>query len=139
MDKLSRNISNILGHDVKPCHWNFPSSRYSTWIYKSFTSIYVAWNAIKIYVNYMLFEFHKVIFINISTSFQYFPSCESKFDCNIWHLPWNWNIFFSSLWPLWVFPPMPFVNLQLLVLIHDIFFGMHLVLHAMHCVPTSPH
>jgi hypothetical protein len=70
--KLLKNISDILGHDVKLCDWNFPSSQYSTWIHMNSTSIYLAWYALEIPANFcILFEFNKVAFMNISTSFQY--------------------------------------------------------------------
>ncbi len=47
--KLSWNIFDILGHDVKPCDWNLPSSRYSACILMSFASIYVAQDPTKIH------------------------------------------------------------------------------------------
>jgi len=78
--KLSWNISNIPGHDVKPCGQNVLFSWYFTWIFISFTYIYVAWLATKIHVSWLLLEFHWVAFTNISASLRYY----SFVSINIW-------------------------------------------------------
>jgi hypothetical protein len=56
--KLSRNISDIFGHDVKLCDWNLSSSWYFVCILTSFIFIYVTWDAAKIHANCMLLKFH---------------------------------------------------------------------------------
>ncbi len=48
--KLLKNISNIMGHDVKPCDYNLPFSRYFVFIFTSFASIYVAWSMLPKYM-----------------------------------------------------------------------------------------
>jgi hypothetical protein len=68
LGKLSRNISNILGHDVKACDWNLPFSCF-TYILTNSASIYIAWDATKIHARFMWFEFHLVAFTNISQMF----------------------------------------------------------------------
>jgi hypothetical protein len=77
--KLSKNILNILGPDVKPCDWNISSSQCSLWIHISFISIYVIRNAPKIHASYILFEFYKLTFANVSTSFQWCSLMSIKF------------------------------------------------------------
>ncbi len=69
--KLLENIVNILGHDVKLCDWNLPSSWYSTYIFTSSTPISIARDVTKIHARCMWFEFCWLAFINTSTSFQY--------------------------------------------------------------------
>jgi hypothetical protein len=58
----------ILGHDVKLCDQNLPSSWYSTCILTSSTSIYVIQDATKIHASCMLLEFRWVAFTNASAS-----------------------------------------------------------------------
>jgi hypothetical protein len=78
--KLSWNISNILGHDVKPCGQNVLVSWYFVCIFINFTYICVAWNATKIHVSWLLLEFHWVAFTNFSASLRYY----SFVSINIW-------------------------------------------------------
>jgi hypothetical protein len=69
IDKLSRNISNILSHDVKSCDQNFPSSWYFACILTNSASIYVVQDVAKIHARWMWLEFHWVVFTNVSTFF----------------------------------------------------------------------
>ncbi len=78
--KLSRNISDILDHDVKPCGQNVLFSWYFACIFISFPYVRIAWNVAKIHVSWLLPEFHWVAFTNISTSFRYY----SFMSINIW-------------------------------------------------------
>jgi hypothetical protein len=85
--KLSRNISDILVHDVRPRGRIILLSWYSVCIFISFTYMCVVWNVAKIHVSWLLFEFHWVAFTNILITFQHLfdiiLSCPSTFDCNI--------------------------------------------------------
>ncbi len=67
--KLSRNILDILGHDVKPCDWNLPSSWHSACILMISTSNCVAWDVARIHARSMWFKFHLVAFRNVLASF----------------------------------------------------------------------
>jgi hypothetical protein len=78
--KLLGNILDILGHDVKSCDRNLPSSHYSTYIFTSSTSICVVQDVAKIHARCMWFEICLVTFTNVSTSFWYY-SCMS---INVW-------------------------------------------------------
>jgi hypothetical protein len=66
LGKLSKNISDILGHGVKPCDWNFPFSWYFVYILINSASIFVVRDVPKIHARFMWFEFHLVTFINVS-------------------------------------------------------------------------
>jgi hypothetical protein len=68
--KLLGNISNILGHDVKPYDQNIPFSWYSAWIFMSSPSICVVQDVAKIHPSYMLFEFRRLTFTNVLASFR---------------------------------------------------------------------
>jgi hypothetical protein len=70
--KLLINILNILGHDVKPCDQNLPSSQYFTCILMNSTSICIAQDVAKIYAFCMWFKFCLVAFKNALTSLQYY-------------------------------------------------------------------
>jgi hypothetical protein len=67
LGKLSWNILDILGHDVKPCDQNLPSSQYFSCFLTNFACICIVWNVAKIHARCMWFEFHLVAFTNVST------------------------------------------------------------------------
>ncbi len=95
LGKLSRNISNILGHDVKPCDWNLPFSRYSAYIFMNSTSTCVTQNALK----YMQDACGSNYVWSPSQMFQHLfdivLSYQSTFDGSIQCLPRNSNVLFS--------------------------------------------
>jgi hypothetical protein len=70
--KLLIKILDILGHDVKPCDWNLPSSHYCACILRSSTSICVVQDVAKIHARCMWFELCLVTFTNVLASFLYY-------------------------------------------------------------------
>ncbi len=70
--KLSRNILDILGHDVKFCDLNLPFSQYFAYILTNSTSICITQNAAKIHARCMWFKFRLVPFTNASISLRYY-------------------------------------------------------------------
>ncbi len=138
LGKLSRNISNILSHDVKLCDWNLPFSQYSACILTNSISINVTHHTAK----YIQDACNSNFIWSPSQMFQHFfdivPSYQSTFDGSIQCLPQNSNVIFLLQWPLWVPLVVLIAKWQHFVLAQDTLFGMQPIFHIVHCALMAP-
>ncbi len=138
LGRLSWNILDILGHDVKLCDQNLPYSQYFSCFLTNFACICIVWDVAKIHARCMWFGFHLVTFTNVPTYILIL-----FFHINQ-HLMVALNVFYK----IWAFvfasvafmnaSCMPIVEWQHLVLAQDTLLGMQPIVHVVHRVTMSP-